>query len=197
MVPVVVVVFVVFFAPVAFDGLTIVVPFDALDITVLLLFSRLCPRVGGRDGGLRAVPVVVFPAGATFSCAIVFREAVVAPLLVLRGLVSFSGEGRLDINCSCWIFEGDFRGDWGNVREFDDFGERTRDSESSDTARFETARDEPARLGLVRFLGFASGGCPSSTNGAFSLSDEWISSLDLVRTCLKQTSRIPIHTSSV
>lgn len=162
----------VFLAPVALDDLTIVVPFDAFDSIVLLLPCRVCARVGGRDGALRVVP---FP-GATFSCATVFREAL-APLLVLSGLFIFNGEGRHDMNCSCCTFEGDFRGDCGKVREFEDLGERTRDSEISDAATCDTAR-EPARLGLERFLGLASGGWVSSAKGAFSLSEEWISSLN-------------------
>lgn len=153
-VPAVEVALVVFFAPVAFDDLTIVVPFDAFDSIVLLLPWRVCVLVGGRDGALRVVPVAVFPAGATFSCAMGLREAL---LLVLIGLFIFNGEGRQDMNCSCCAFEGDLRGDCGKVREFDDLGERTRDSEISDAATCDTAR-EPARLGFERFLGLASGG---------------------------------------
>lgn len=131
--PAVEVALVVFLAPVALDDLTIVVPFDAFDSIVLLLPCRVCARVGGRDGALRVVPVAAFPAGATFSCAMVFREAL-APLLVLSGLFIFNGEGRHDMNCSCCAFEGDFRGDCGKVREFEDLGERTRDSDISDAA---------------------------------------------------------------
>jgi hypothetical protein len=74
--------------------------------------------------------------------------------------------------------EGDFRGEWGNVLEFEDLGESTRDSENSAAASWETARDGPgAAFGLVRFFGFSRGGFASSVTGAFSLSEEWNSSL--------------------
>ena len=99
---------------------TTVVPFDALDIVVLVLTSRLCVRVPGRDGGaFRGLLYVVGPdfvelvgafvpfvLGAMFSCALVFCEfgspraarAVVVAVdillaVALTGLAAFNGEG--------------------------------------------------------------------------------------------------------
>ena len=98
---------------------TTVVPFDALDIVVLVLTSRLCVRVPGREGGaLRGLLYVVGPdfvelvgafvpfvLGAMFSCALVFCEfaspraarAIVAVdsllAVALAGLAAFNGEG--------------------------------------------------------------------------------------------------------
>lgn len=169
--------------------LIIVVPVEVPEVLLLLLTERLStgalftPRLGlvvaglgaglGAGGLLALRPNVlafarvdlVFPITTLTALRVAAIAADLAGATIFGGIISFNGEVECDGFVFCGGSSTERIGDWGRVRELDDFGESTVEGLS-------TWRDASLAATLVRFLGFNNG------SGAFSLPEVSISVLN-------------------